>query len=232
MKRKSVIFLLLFVFLCVMAGVPVPQPQDDKGRAALKRDTTTMDSLALAIYKHNKAVDDSLALDSINRAKKHGIDSPVEFSANDSLVYDAVSGMARLFGDSHVKYQNMDLKSEYIFMSMDSSLVHATGARDTTTGEKFGTPVFQMGSDTYESDTMAFNFKTKKGLIQQVYTQQDEGYLLAQLILLYAMCHFRLPFPMVSFLSQRVIAVVSSCRPMAMRQNGDFICVTVDITLH
>ena len=181
MKRKSVIFLLLFVFLCVMAGVPVPQPQDDKGRAALKRDTTTMDSLALAIYKHNKAVDDSLALDSINRAKKHGIDSPVEFSANDSLVYDAVSGMARLFGDSHVKYQNMDLKSEYIFMSMDSSLVHATGARDTTTGEKFGTPVFKMGNDTYESDTMAFNFKTKKGLIQQVYTQQDEGYLTSEL---------------------------------------------------
>lgn len=149
--------------------------------AALKRDTTVMDSLELAIYLHNKAVDDSLALDSINRQRKHGIDSPVEFSANDSLLYEAGNGMAYLFGSSHVKYQNMDLQSENIYMSLDSSLVHATGARDSVSGKLFGNPVFQMGSDTYQSDTMAFNFKTKKGFIQQVYTEQQEGYLSSQL---------------------------------------------------
>ena len=49
-------------------------------------DTTKMDSLALAIYKHNKAVDDSLRLDSLNRQRKNGIDSPVEFKAQDSLI--------------------------------------------------------------------------------------------------------------------------------------------------
>lgn len=149
--------------------------------AALKRDTTVMDSLELAIYLHNKAVDDSLALDSINRQRKHGIDSPVEFSANDSLLYEAGHGMAYLFGNSHVKYQNMDLQSENIYLSLDSSLVHATGARDSVSGKLFGNPVFQMGSDTYQSDTMAFNFKTKKGFIQQVYTEQQEGYLTSQL---------------------------------------------------
>ena len=149
--------------------------------AALKRDTTVMDSLELAIYLHNKAVDDSLALDSINRQRKHGIDSPVEFSANDSLLYEAGHGMAYLFGSSHVKYQNMDLQSENIYLSLDSSLVHATGARDSVSGKLFGNPVFQMGSDTYQSDTMAFNFKTKKGFIQQVYTEQQEGYLTSQL---------------------------------------------------
>ena len=149
--------------------------------AALKRDTTVMDSLELAIYLHNKAVDDSLTLDSINRQRKHGIDSPVEFSANDSLLYEAGHGMAYLFGNSHVKYQNMDLQSENIYLSLDSSLVHATGARDSVSGKLFGNPVFQMGSDTYQSDTMAFNFKTKKGFIQQVYTEQQEGYLTSQL---------------------------------------------------
>ena len=148
--------------------------------AAMKRDTTTMDSLELAIYKHNKAVDDSLALDSLNRQKKNGIDSPVEFSSNDSLVYEAGSGMAHLYGDSHVKYQNMDLKSERIYMCLDSSLVHATGVPDSITGELKGTPVFQMGSDTYENSTIAFNFKTKKGLIEEVYTEQEDGFLTAE----------------------------------------------------
>ena len=156
-----------------------PMPQG-KAAAALKRDTTTMDSLELAIYKYNKQIDDSLRMDSLNRQRKNGIDSPVEFSANDSLIYEAGTGMAHLYGSSHVKYQNMDLQSEKIYMCLDSSLVHATGALDSV-GKKFGTPVFQMGNDSYESDTMAFNFKSKKGLIQQVYTQQDDGYLTSEI---------------------------------------------------
>ena len=215
MKRNSVIILLLFVFLIVMAGLPsapfqgnshrtakddsisvndtvsldtVPKemlaidsvPQDSLPLDTILKDTTVLDSLHMAILQHNKAIDDSLALDSVNRAKKTGIDSPVEFSANDSIVYIAGSGMAHLFGDSHVTYQNMDLKSEKIYMCLDSSLVHATGARDSL-GVMFGTPVFKMGSDTYENDTMAFNFKTKKGFIKQVYTEQEDGFLTSEL---------------------------------------------------
>ena len=153
----------------------------EEAAAKLKRDTTTMDSIELVIYKHNKAVDDSLALDSINRSRKNGIDSPVEYSADDSLTYSAASGLAHLYGNSSVKYQNMDLASEQIYMSLDSNLVHATGKMDTTTKKLTGTPVFKMGSDEYESDTMAFNFKTKKGLISNVYTQQDEGFLTSEL---------------------------------------------------
>ena len=153
----------------------------EEAAAKLKRDTTTMDSIELVIYKHNKAVDDSLALDSINRSRKNGIDSPVEYSADDSLTYSAASGLAHLYGNSSVKYQNMDLASEQIYMSLDSNLVHATGKMDTTTMKLTGTPVFKMGSSEYESDTMAFNFKTKKGLISNVYTQQDEGFLTSEL---------------------------------------------------
>ena len=195
---------MLFVILFVMAEVPMkfvseamrameandsvvaePVVVDTlvRGDAAakIKRDTTTMDSIELAIYKHNKAVDDSLAKDSINRSRKNGIDSPVEYVANDSLTYDAASGLAHLYGESNVKYQNMDLQSEEIYMSLDSNLVHATGKMDSATHELVGTPVFKMGSDEYESDTMAFNFKTKKGLITGVYTQQDDGFLTSEI---------------------------------------------------
>ncbi len=197
---------MLFVILLVMAEAPLSWASETKrasedndsvavkqtvadtvlqtGQEAaikIKRDTTTMDSIELAIYKHNKAVDDSLAQDSINRSRKNGIDSPVEYEANDSLTYESASGIAHLYGESKVKYQNMNLESERIFMSLDSNLVHATGKMDTTTNKLMGTPKFQMGSDAYESDTMAFNFKTKKGLITEVYTQQEDGYLTSKL---------------------------------------------------
>lgn len=149
-------------------------------RPASGIDTTKMDSLQLAIYHHNKAIDDSLALDSANRARKNGIDAPVTYSAEDSLVFDAGSGNAYLYGSSRVLYQDMDLTGDQIYMNLDSSLVHSTGTRDST-GSMFGTPIFKMGNDTYESDTMAFNFKTKKGLIKDVYTQQDDGFLFSEL---------------------------------------------------
>ena len=164
-----------------MAGGHSLPDGEEPSAAKMKRDTTTMDSLQLAIYKHNKAIDDSLRMDSLNRQRKNGIDAPVQFAANDSLTYEAASGRAHLFGDAHVTYQNMDLTSEKIFMTLDSSLVHATGAIDSTTGKKIGMPVFKMGADTYESDTMAFNFKTKKGLISQVYTEQEDGFLTSEL---------------------------------------------------
>ena len=139
-------------------------------------DTTKMDSLELAIYKHNKHIDDSVRLDSINRKKSNSIDAPVTFSSDDSLVYDATAKRAFLYGNSNVKYQNMDLKSDRVQMSLDSNLVHATGKADTT-GKLIGKPVFVMGKDTYESDTISFNFKTKKGFINSVYTAQEDGFL-------------------------------------------------------
>ena len=153
---------------------------EQKRNKPLEPDTTQMDSLQLAIYKYNKAIDDSIALDSINRRKKNGIDAPVQYVANDSLIYEGGSGMAYLFGESNVKYEDMDLKSEEIYMCLDSSLVYARGGKDST-GVEFGTPVFVMGNDTYETDSMAFNFKTKKGLISNVYTEQEDGFLTSEL---------------------------------------------------
>lgn len=198
MRTKTVVFILLSAFIFVMADSTMPllkgrdasevvgdsvthadSIQTDTLKASHEPDTTKMDSLQLAIYRHNKQIDDSVRLDSINRKKSSGINSPVTFSSEDSLVYSAGSKLARLFGDSRVKYENMDLSSDRIQMSLDSSLVHATGTVDTT-GKLFGTPVFEMGQTTYESDTMSFNFKTKKGFINNVYTEQDDGFLSSQ----------------------------------------------------
>ncbi len=152
------------------------QRRDSLGNVVV--DTTQMDSLERAIYRHNKVVDDSIRLDSLNRKRSGGIEAPIEYTANDSLVYDARTQTAHLFGSSNVKYQNMDLASDKIYMSLDSSLVHATGTRDSSVKDGVkNKPVFTMGQDKYETDTIAFNFKTKKAYIDNVYTEQEDGFL-------------------------------------------------------
>ena len=79
-----------------------------------------------------------------------------------------------------MKYENMDLNSEKIYLTLDSSLVYATGKYDSTAKALTGTPVFQMGNDSYKSDSMTFNFKTKRGLIQNVYTEQEDGFMISE----------------------------------------------------
>lgn len=142
--------------------------------------TDTLDSLQIAIMARNQAIDDSIKADSINRRRKNGIDAPVNYTSTDSLVYFGETKKAFLFGDANVKYEDMDLTAEHINMQLDSSMVRATGAMDTVTKQQFGLPVFLMGSDKYETDTMAFNFKTKKGLIQNAYTAQQDGFLVSE----------------------------------------------------
>ncbi|WP_314475077.1 putative LPS assembly protein LptD [Prevotella melaninogenica] len=202
MRNKSIIFLLSFVVVFAMASVNMPVPQGKKTKKAKANavvvdtllkgqspkdskavdknipDTTKMDSLQLAIYHHNKAIDDSIRADSMMRARSNGIDAPVKYSAEDSLVYDAESGTAYLYGNSKVDYENMKLTSDKVHMNLDKSTVRATGTIDSTVeGGIKGKPVFTMGKDEYKSDTMAFNFKSKKGLIKGVYTEQQDGFL-------------------------------------------------------
>ena len=202
MRNKSIIFLLSFVVVFAMASVNMPVPQGKKTKKAKANavvvdtllkgqgskdskavdknipDTTKMDSLQLAIYHHNKAIDDSIRADSMMRARSNGIDAPVKYSAEDSLVYDAESGTAYLYGNSKVDYENMKLTSDKVYMNLDKSTVRATGTVDSTAeGGIKGKPVFTMGKDEYKSDTMAFNFKSKKGLIKGVYTEQQDGFL-------------------------------------------------------
>ena len=202
MRNKSIIFLLSFVVVFAMASVNMPVPQGKKTKKAKANavvvdtllkgqgskdskavdknipDTTKMDSLQLAIYHHNKAIDDSIRADSVMRARSNGIDAPVKYSAEDSIVYDAASGTAYLYGNSKVDYENMKLASDKVHMNLDNSTVRATGTADSTAeGGIKGKPVFTMGKDEYQSDTMAFNFKSKKGLIKGIYTEQQDGFL-------------------------------------------------------
>lgn len=154
--------------------------RDSLGRIVV--DTTKMDSMQLAIYHHNKAVDDSIRLDSINRKRAGGIDAPINYQAEDSLVYDADKKIAYLYGNSNVKYENYDLTSDRIRMNMDNSMIRAHGTPDSAAeGGVKGKPVFKAGQDEYQTDTIAFNYKSKKALIDQVYTHQDEGYLSGKL---------------------------------------------------
>lgn len=124
---------------------------------------------------------DSLGIDTLaadTAKKKEPLDAPVIYEASDSIVFTK-GGYAHLYGEGKVNYQNIELTSAIISMNMDSSTVYARGVADTT-GVESGTPVFKDGETPYESKIMRYNFKTKKGFINNIVTQQGEGYVTSE----------------------------------------------------
>lgn len=117
---------------------------------------------------------DSLRRKRIDRTKSD-LDYPVDFEAKDSVVIIGTD-RAFMFGDGKVTYDKIKLDAAEIEMDMATSMVYAMGTADST-GDVTGKPVFDDNGTTYESKTMTYNFKTGKGLITDVITQQGEGYL-------------------------------------------------------
>ena len=159
------------------ADTVTPNTASDTARS-LKR-TARVPATAVDTAKADTAKADTVKVDTLKR--KAGIDSPVEYTAEDSMIYDAHSGLAFLYGRAQVNYLNMQLTAAKIAMNMDSSLVHAEARPDSTAeGGLAERPIYRQGNDEYDSERMSFNFKTKKGFIHNVKTQQGDGYMVSE----------------------------------------------------
>ena len=120
---------------------------------------------------------DSVMTDTVQAPppKKSPLEDVVKYTANDSIVFLS-NNQAYMYGQGVVTYQDIELDADEIRMNMDSSTVFAIGRPDTA-GEIVGNPIFKDKSGEYESATMKYNFKSQKGYITNIITQQGEGYL-------------------------------------------------------
>jgi hypothetical protein len=123
-------------------------------------DSMVPDTLASAEGKKNKGV----------------LEAPVNYSAEDSFTISISDQRTYLYRTATVKYQNINLDANFIEFDLGNHTVMANGMNDTA-GIIQGKPVFKQGSDTYDADTIRYNFHTRKGMIKNIITQQGEGYL-------------------------------------------------------
>ena len=170
MKTKVLTLLLGLFALCVTAS-------NTSHKHTFAKTLTAWNPHLVKVFVADTTAIDSVATDTTaTKEREAGIEAPIDFVAKDSMVYDAKTGLAFLFGEAEVKYQNMQLTAAQIAMDMDSSTVKADGRIDTT-GTMHGKPLFKQGGEEYDSQSMAFNFKTKKGFIQNTYTAQGNGFM-------------------------------------------------------
>ncbi len=147
------------------------------GKDGLRNDSVQSNST-----RNDSVQNDSTRSDSVQKQvlpkKQSDIKSPIHYQATDSMVMMR-DGTAYLHGKGELKYEKMELTSDYIRVNMDSSQIYAHGVYDTLYNEWKGKPVFKDGKDEYETNEITYNIKTQKGFIRHVVTQQGEGYIIA-----------------------------------------------------
>ena len=174
-------FILLFVLLLLSGGAASQRRRAKVAPPNIQRTDTLQvgDSLQMGDFlQGGKGLPaDSLQQDTVAAAppKKDALDAPVAYEANDSIVFTQ-SGFAHLYGQGKVSYPGADLEADVISMDMDNSTVFARGVVDSV-GTAKGRPVFKDGDTSYETDTIRYNFKSKRGLISNVVSKQGEGYV-------------------------------------------------------
>ncbi|MGC9150934.1 MAG: putative LPS assembly protein LptD [Microbacter sp.] len=115
-----------------------------------------------------------------NKAKQNEqFTDKIIYQANDSIVFFG-DGTGIMYGQGDIQYQKMELQANYIRMKMDSSLVYATGSKDST-GNWVGEPDFKDENNQFTSKQLTYNFKTKRGFIHHTVTQQGEGWVVSDL---------------------------------------------------
>lgn len=122
---------------------------------------------------------DTLASDSLKRSENI-LESKVVYNAQDSIVLSRDQKRIFLYNKARIEYGDVVLEADFIEYDQENNVVFARGVLDST-GTLIGKPIFTEKNDKFETKTIKYNFKTKKGYIEDVFTEEEQGYLHSQI---------------------------------------------------
>jgi hypothetical protein len=125
-------------------------------------------------YRANVGADTTSA-DTANK-KKEKIDDPVYSVSEDSIIYNIKDKKISLYGKGQVTYQKSQLNANFIELNTTNKVVFAKGTPDST-GRLAGKPIFKDNGETFNMETIFYNFDTKKAKITNIITKQEDGYM-------------------------------------------------------
>lgn len=126
-----------------------------------------------------KLVQDSLAVDS-TQEKKPLFETVVQYNCDDTIIFSLTGQQVFLTKNAFVKYGQTELKAYYIELDLEKKQAYAYGIQDST-GNYVFTPEFKDGSEEFSCKELKYNFDTGKGLVNEVITEQEGGFVHSQI---------------------------------------------------
>lgn len=118
---------------------------------------------------------DSLSSDSTAKEKPL-FETMIEYNCDDTIVFSLTRQSVFLTKNAFVKYGETELKAYYIELDLEKKEAFAYGIQDTT-GNFIFTPEFKDGSEEFTCKELKYNFDTGKGLVNEVITEQEGGFV-------------------------------------------------------
>ena len=176
-RRYNIYFIAFAIFLAisiirinnspVAAKLPVNYFNDiNLPRLMVVSDTIIRDTI--------RKTQDTTKVDSL--APKPVFTDVITFSADDSIQIDMNSKSINLYKNANIKYITTELKADNINLNMTTNEAFAQGVKDSL-GKIIGKPHFKDKGQEFDSKSLKYNFKTKKGYVKEIVTQQGEGYV-------------------------------------------------------
>lgn len=100
----------------------------------------------------------------------------VKYHSRDSIITDLTEEVVNLYGSATVDYEDLHLKADFIRIDFNKKELYAEGSADSL-GVLKGKPEFSEAGQNFKSNTIRYNFDSKKGKIAYVITKEGEGYI-------------------------------------------------------
>ncbi|MCC6720967.1 MAG: LPS-assembly protein LptD [Bacteroidia bacterium] len=117
--------------------------------------------------------------DTIKLNKNDNLEFQVDYSADDSVILDLPNKTVYLYGNAKVAYGSINLDAGFIKVNFETKELIAKPIYDNIK-KPIHFPHFSDGSDQFTSDSMKYNFSSKKALVYNTRTTQGEGFVFGE----------------------------------------------------
>lgn len=111
---------------------------------------------------------------------KGALEEEVQYKAEDSIVYDIVNKKVYLYGLAVIDYQDLHLEAEEIIIDWTKNELKAYSEMDSLRRKIKKQLTMTDKGRSGEADSIAYNFKSKKGKIYNFRTQEGNGYVIVE----------------------------------------------------
>jgi len=119
--------------------------------------------------------------DTLQKKSNSGLNSIIEYSADDSVKFSIEGSVIYLYGNARVAYEGMELSASYIRLDQKNKAMFASGKNDKY-GKYRGRPIFKQGNEPpVSTDSLVYNMESKKGLTFSSFTEVEGGFVSAKI---------------------------------------------------
>ena len=160
-----------FVYNSIQASIAIPLIDGNPDTVSIHPDSGKL-SIDTLPDQSNSVKTDTFSIP----ISSDSLQANIDYKAKDSIVYDLKNKLILLYNDGSIHYDDLQLGAADISIAWEDNILMAEKRIDSL-GNSIGRPDFNQGNQSFNANKLTYNFKSKKGKIYGLFTNEGDGYL-------------------------------------------------------